>query len=223
MSHKVGRQKTPEPTWSSTAADFPPPELVLPTLDGLRARQLVDLEFNLIFRGFSPPTSHKAHALWSGLNRLSDKAVQGYLDFHAAATAFNERKNRTVAFMRATSRMEDCILSCWRAYAHASALKRISATSAVFSSLPTPVGVVDRARLTQLRDAIVHTDERIANTDLRPERKPIKEGESIALELLRHSCQLAGTAVKYTEMFRWTRSIDQTATAWQKALSTTSA
>jgi hypothetical protein len=170
-------------------------------LDILDNKNYLNLLLGRVFTGhglFTDP----AGSLLFNLSRLIDKAIDEYEHMRTELEAYEDSGGNSISrYAKAVSHLETCINALNRAMKYAEALRRDKQTPWIEKpALPTDR---QRQRLSMLRAAIEHTDERIICAN----ERHIQIGEPISLVILEDGCELGGCTIRFEELARWIQQV----------------
>jgi len=133
------------------------------------------------------------YARWVNLIRLTDRGLQRYaLAQHEFAVWASTPAGHMSPYFRALDDLEDCVVVAHRALLMAAAMRRQRRHPRGTSEMPAPSQM--RA-LRDLRDAISHTDERLAAP--LGKRPSIMPGQAYLLRPHEHHVELGGHRLTY--------------------------
>jgi len=182
---------------------MPVTQVNMVNLANLDSKLTVNRAFNFVF-GLRGPKKRPSAQLANSLVRLTDKTIHEHQLAQKELADFVKRQS-IISFFRAQGHLENCILSLSRAINFADVVKKAGLRLPDGSPL-IPRGNIElmstrvRHRIKNLRDAIVHGDERVI-------KSAIKAGNPIALNPDNNGLSLEGISVTYEELGRWLRQL----------------
>jgi len=176
-----------------------PPNFTLVDLSSLFNRNILNVGLDR----FSGHNSHvrktfATEARWINLVRLTDRALQQHEAARELLDDFLQLAStgRISPFYRAVDALEDCVLSTHRALRMATALR---GDGYLHSASPPPTQRQADA-IRDMRDAIMHTDDRVLATSRTPRRPPIQPGQPYMLRPLQHRIELGPHRLSYRDL-----------------------
>lgn len=185
------------------SASFPPAKewlprngCNLPDLSHFDDQNLANMQLNLVFsrRGLH---TQPAVSLLFNLARLVDHALREYGSARAACGEY--AAGRHIAYFHAQSHLEALLISLWRSLQYARALQTLYRPESrdippiANSDLPRQS---DEERISRVRGAILHTEERIRGGDI-----------PTALVVTEDGVELSGERLEYRELAIWTEQV----------------
>ncbi len=186
----------------------------MPDLSQLDAQNLANMQLNMVL-GRRRLHTQPAVSLLFNLARLIDHALREYESARAACDEYAARQKS--AYFRAQSHLEAFVISLWRSLQYARTLQTLHRPESrdippiPNSDLPRRP---DEERITRVRGAILHTEERVRGGEV-----------PTALIVMEDGVTLAGERLTYRELAGWTEqvhAVTQRLVAYEGPLATSS-
>lgn len=180
---------------------WPPRTCEMPEINDLRDYRTLTHVLNVYFRR-GGPQKIKAAALVRNYIRMIDHLIMEYKYAREALLNYvNTPTNVLGPLFVAIGHLETVVTSLKRAIRFLDRIKRDQQIPAIERNLSV-LSNDTKYRVTSLRDAIQHLDEKLIKGELR-------EGEEITLLAKSNGIELFSTEIKYTEIANWIRELDK--------------
>ena len=177
---------------------WPPQACGMPALTFDPTENMATLVLNVTFTG-GLPEHHQAASFAKNFVRLTEVAVTEYSIAHQRfRSAFNPGGSKTFAIIGAVNHMEQCILALRRALRYANHRKGVRLPKSIVNSKKV------RKAVTDIRNAIEHTDSRLIKGN-------IAKGEAMIMKIKSDRVELDGNTILYVDLAEWLTELNSMA------------